>query len=98
MYELIKRGRTFDRSAVRELQLDGESELFSTFGERILAVDQYSSRLKRLVLKCLAIDPSRRPSPREVLGDCRLALSCFNTNKDFEMSLKPDLPCSLDER
>lgn len=75
MYELVKRGREFNRTMVREVRFDGETEFFTTFGDKIRFVESYSMSLKMLILRCLAVDPTLRPTPRQLRADCKLALS-----------------------
>lgn len=83
MYATIRLGRTFDMKKTFRYRPPGETHSFETYGRKILReeFEDYSDRLKATLLRCLACDPTRRPTPRELLRECIEA-----TN-----SLEPDL-------
>jgi hypothetical protein len=83
MYELIRLGRRFSTKKYFFCRLPNQNLSFETYGRKILRAeyDVYSDYLRVLLLRCLARDPTVRPSPRYVLSQCQQALKI----------IKPDL-------
>jgi len=72
MYELIMRGRQFnqDEYYLVETMVENKKKTYGTFGSKINEADMYSATLRRLVMRCLAVDAPKRPTPTSLVTTC----------------------------
>lgn len=76
MYELIRHGRTFNTDIYFYCRIPSLDMSIETFGRKIVRqeFDDYSDPLRVYLLRCLARDPTQRPTPRELLHQCQESL------------------------
>ncbi|KAF4627135.1 hypothetical protein G7Y89_g11018 [Cudoniella acicularis] len=74
IYELMSHGITFRNNRVHIVVGRDDSIPITTFGRKLINLPGYSESLKLLVFHCLALDPTQRPTPRQLLEDTTRAL------------------------
>ena len=77
MYELIMRGRDPDWNQVWrvDMTVNGERRNLDFFGIEAKNHPAYSATLRKLLMRCLAVDATDRPTPDEMLEICEGAIA-----------------------
>lgn len=79
MYLLLRHGRSLNTENHFKCHLLNSNIIIETYGRKLLRpeFDCYSEALRTTIFRCLARDPTHRPTPRELLSRCQESLKAI---------------------